>query len=249
MGRVAKKLADREPTASVAEMMEDLDAIARQHGIVWTVQDGLGTVSDRDPNRPTNSGGSRGSVPTRAAKPRTQWERGATPSGPSEAQINYVKILWEQCKMDLAMDLDKVRSMTSRQVSNLIQSLKLAKAKIDRTRPVHATQQSRPSYQATRLTVDEGIYIVDGTVFKVINGKASGKPYAKRLIVHEYGDCQYEYDPGAITRIKPEHAMSYEQALEFGERYGVCCNCARKLTNPDSIEAGIGPICRGKFGR
>lgn len=29
---------------------------------------------------------------------------------------------------------------------------------------------------------------------------------------------------------------------------GKCCVCARPLTNPDSIDAGIGPECAGKVG-
>lgn len=29
---------------------------------------------------------------------------------------------------------------------------------------------------------------------------------------------------------------------------GRCCSCGRELTNPESIELGIGPECRGKVG-
>lgn len=34
-------------------------------------------------------------------------------------------------------------------------------------------------------------------------------------------------------------------ALEVKGSTG-CCRCGRKLTNPDSIDDGLGPICRGK---
>ncbi len=37
------------------------------------------------------------------------------------------------------------------------------------------------------------------------------------------------------------------EAAEYGKRTGRCGVCHRKLTDPVSIEAGIGPICRGKF--
>ena len=33
-----------------------------------------------------------------------------------------------------------------------------------------------------------------------------------------------------------------------GQRTGKCCCCGRELTNPESIDAGIGPICAGNWG-
>ena len=40
--------------------------------------------------------------------------------------------------------------------------------------------------------------------------------------------------------------MRYAEA--YGKRTGVCCCCGRELTNDESIERGIGPICAAKFG-
>jgi hypothetical protein len=37
-------------------------------------------------------------------------------------------------------------------------------------------------------------------------------------------------------------------AVAYGRRTGSCCICARELTNHDSIERGIGPICAERFG-
>lgn len=39
-----------------------------------------------------------------------------------------------------------------------------------------------------------------------------------------------------------------QRAIEHGKRTGICSCCRRLLTNKVSIEAGIGPICRSKFG-
>lgn len=39
-----------------------------------------------------------------------------------------------------------------------------------------------------------------------------------------------------------------QAAVAYGRRFGVCCKCSRELTNPASIEAGIGPICAQKYG-
>lgn len=38
-----------------------------------------------------------------------------------------------------------------------------------------------------------------------------------------------------------------QSAMKYGKLTGRCCSCGRELTDPDSIEAGIGPICAGKF--
>lgn len=37
-------------------------------------------------------------------------------------------------------------------------------------------------------------------------------------------------------------------AIKYGKEFGCCSICARTLTDPASIEAGIGPICAAKFG-
>jgi hypothetical protein len=89
------------------------------------------------------------------------------------------------------------------------------------------------------------MYLVDGVVFKAQRSKTSGRVYALRLVVD--GDAgSFQYDPGAIRGLRPEHRMSIEQAREFGHEFGVCCVCGATLTDPKSIEAGIGPICAGR---
>ena len=37
-------------------------------------------------------------------------------------------------------------------------------------------------------------------------------------------------------------------AVRYGRETGSCSCCGRDLTNPDSIAAGIGPVCREKYG-
>lgn len=36
-------------------------------------------------------------------------------------------------------------------------------------------------------------------------------------------------------------------AVEYGHRTGSCCVCGRTLTDPESVAAGIGPVCASKF--
>jgi len=99
-----------------------------------------------------------------------------------------------------------------------------------------------------RVALEDGIYLVDGTVYKVQHAvHGSGNQYAKRLEVASGERGRFKYEAGAVKRIRPEHRMDLAKAKEFGAIYGVCCNCGATLTNEDSIEAGIGPVCAAKF--
>lgn len=42
--------------------------------------------------------------------------------------------------------------------------------------------------------------------------------------------------------------LTLEQAKEYGRETGVCISCGAELTDPVSIEAGIGPTCAKKWG-
>ena len=37
-------------------------------------------------------------------------------------------------------------------------------------------------------------------------------------------------------------------AVAYGKRFGSCGCCGRELSDPESVERGIGPVCAGKFG-
>lgn len=107
-------------------------------------------------------------------------------------------------------------------------------------------------------------------VYKAVHG--SGRMCAKQLVVssecdgHEStsgpignviycdGSCRtgetsvrFEYLGLASRFVRDHRRMTLEQAKEFGAIYGVCCNCGATLTDERSIEAGIGPVCAGRF--
>ena len=104
--------------------------------------------------------------------------------------------------------------------------------------------KGKPAAEVT----EDGMYRTpDGEIFKVqIAHHGSGNLYAKRLVVGG-GKGRFEYEAGAIRKLRPEWKMTLEEAKEFGRLYGVCCNCAAVLTDEDSIAAGIGPVCATKF--
>jgi hypothetical protein len=57
-------------------------------------------------------------------------------------------------------------------------------------------------------------------------------------------DCDAETTARIIAAASDPDAA----ARAYGMRTGVCSCCGRELTNSESIELGIGPICRSKYG-
>lgn len=109
------------------------------------------------------------------------------------------------------------------------------------------------------IPLEDGIYKHGETIYKVQRAvHGSGNQYAKKLVYfdpdgHEAqaagtgGGWEFVYQQGAINTLSPDEKMTLEEAQEFGRIYGVCCRCGATLTNEESIEAGIGPICASKF--
>lgn len=107
---------------------------------------------------------------------------------------------------------------------------------------------------ATELT--PGVYETEDGVFVVKPNQSKTRLYAKRLVeiggerLTEAGDVvqvEFEYAPGAIFKIKPEHRMDFAKAKELTIRYSRCIVCGRHLKNAQSVERGIGPVCRKYF--
>lgn len=91
----------------------------------------------------------------------------------------------------------------------------------------------------TRRNQDTLCWVIwkDVCVGKIENGLAV--LFAKRL-----GD-----DRAAVAALLEEFEDDpLAAAVKYGKLSGRCCSCGRDLTDPASIEAGIGPICAAKFG-
>lgn len=86
-------------------------------------------------------------------------------------------------------------------------------------------------------------------VQKAVHG--SGKPYAKILMVDDSttpADVWFEYAPGVVRKLRPEHKLTVEQAKAFGALYGTCVYCAKTLTDENSIFNGYGRKCAANHG-
>lgn len=110
--------------------------------------------------------------------------------------------------------------------------------------------EAAPVVAARTPVTEDGMYRLDGTIYKVQTSPNSGHRYAKVLVVSGEGhdaDVSFEYAKGMIRKLAAQDRMTIEEAKEFGALYGTCCVCGRTLTNETSIEAGIGPVCGGRI--
>jgi hypothetical protein len=86
----------------------------------------------------------------------------------------------------------------------------------------------------------EGYVWVDGDGVGRLQRSAAGHLYLKMRT-----GTSWDYVPGGMRRnLRP---MTLEEAKQYGRRTGTCCICGAHLENPESVAAGIGPICATKF--
>lgn len=162
------------------------------------------------------------------------------PNAATEKQISFLsRLLVER---GLFVSDEELSQLTKKEASARIDAL----LQIPRT--PKATREPEITDGMYRVSLDGGPVMTIYKVQRAIHG--SGKLYAKKLVIDDSvspANCYFDYAPGVVRQLRPEHKMSLEDAKRFGALYGTCCVCGRTLTNEASIEEGIGPICRGKF--
>lgn len=118
---------------------------------------------------------------------------------------------------------------------------------------LNARQAERTQQQATRPAPvkrieQDGMYKVGDIIYKVqVAVHGSGQLYAKRLEVLAHGTAQWVYAPGVVKTLTEADRLTLDEAVKFGQLYGVCAQCGRTLTDEASIARGIGPVCAGKL--
>jgi hypothetical protein len=196
------------------------------------------------------------------------------PNSATEKQLDFLLRLAIERGINLRGDdqlsaaLDK---LTKREASEMIEKfLRIPKIQA----PVKTAAPVEPNAPAARKPLpngtpvaEEGMYLVslDGgpvmSIYKVQRAvHGSGKLYAKVLVIDtepvrdadgtviEPAECHFDYAPGVIYRLRPEHKMTIEQMKNFGALYGSCCFCAKTLTDEDSIHNGYGRKCASNRG-
>lgn len=177
----------------------------------------------------------------------------AAKNGPTDAQIKFAESLlnqfasvWDELdKLDGGINTATlIRDEYAAKIPGIAdrrefsKTLDTLKRRLDQSREeLTKRRKSAPSTE-----IEDGMYVLDGVVYRVVTSRSSGKPYASKL-----EGTSFNYAPGAVRKLLPEHRMTLEDAQKYGKLYGVCAVCGCTLTNPKSIERGIGPICAEKF--
>lgn len=170
----------------------------------------------------------------------------------TERQVEFLKSLVSQVD-ELA---DKLGLGRFAQIDYTVLTKRQASRGIDALKELQAQyrQQVAKLPKPEVKEIEAGFYVIDQQVYKVQRAvHGNGRMYAKILRVGEDGRGRFEYDPaatqGVISQIDPaKHTLSRESAKELGPVYGVCIRCGAPLTEDDSIERMMGPVCYRKTG-
>jgi hypothetical protein len=109
---------------------------------------------------------------------------------------------------------------------------------------LHTVMQKHAKFYAGKLTLsrrnaDQLVWIKHADAEKVI-GKIDGAA----LTLWQRPGIDLDYVRAMLAEFEADPLGA---AKRFGKLSGRCCSCGRDLTNDGSIDAGIGPICAGKF--
>lgn len=98
---------------------------------------------------------------------------------------------------------------------------------------------ARPERKVNTDRVTEvGFYLHDGVAYKVVTSKTSGRLYAKKVTKRGF-----EYDGGAIFKLSASELMTAEEVRVWSRNCGICANCSAELSDPISVEIGLGTHC------
>jgi hypothetical protein len=93
--------------------------------------------------------------------------------------------------------------------------------------------------------VADRLYRIGDDIFRTVASKGTeGRMYAKVLNTETR---KWDYAPGAIGRIRPEHRMSVEDAEAVSAKWAWCIRCGIELEAEKSVARGIGPVCIKKI--
>lgn len=167
-------------------------------------------------------------------------------------QVEFLRTLAVEAmgEQDAKAYLDQLRTdhprPSAEQASAWIDELKDRKTHSPITAPPKA-RGGLPSVAAGRyaVTADDGtvlLYKVD----RPTEGKFAGWTFVKWVRENGYESALRKPQAERVLARIAENPM--DALVAYGRRTGVCGVCGRKLTDPESVEQGIGPVCASKVG-
>ena len=102
--------------------------------------------------------------------------------------------------------------------------------------------KSKP-YRPT-VGAEPGYYVSpdDDKFYVVVQNKAKTNTYAK-VLTKVGNKWTWEYAPGMGRKLASMTPMIIDVAAAWGHLHGQWLVCLRPLTDPESVKAGLGPVC------
>ena len=146
----------------------------------------------------------------------------------SDKQLAFLRKLLSERECD-GFTLPNDRPITSGEASKMIDML-----------------MDAPRKRSERPQATPGYYLDGVTVYVVVANKAGTSTYAKRMVITN-GKGKWVYAPGVGATLANMVPLTVEAAAALGKAHGTCMICGAELTDPVSVERGIGPICASKL--
>lgn len=153
----------------------------------------------------------------------------------SAAQVNFLTSLCEKHTVPAW-----VSALASTVTEGDLKGLEVSQA-IDAAKSAPWTP--REVIGTPKAPADKGYYKYDGAIYTVVASKRDpSKSYAK-ILVHEGNRGHWDYVKGMVMKLNASNRITVQEAKEFGHLHGFCMVCGKTLTDPKSVEQGIGPVC------
>lgn len=180
---------------------------------------------------------------TRTARPEVTLARTQEPNfrPATTAQYAFLKVLIRD--RDTTAVAERVEADRAWAVAGAL-SVQDASALIDLLKACPRKSETSP----VKIELTAGVYRDGaGTLYKVYPGKR-GALLVKRADTAD-DRLTFEY-VGAANRVaQPDwKRLDVSEVGSLGKVFGVCVVCSRTLTDPVSVESGIGPVCAGRYG-
>jgi hypothetical protein len=176
------------------------------------------------------------------------FEQASTTSSPlplaSDKQLAYIISLASQRDLAASSQTALIQHTVSLATTNPAKVTKAAASTIiDKMVRLPYLNTKTAQSPAKKVGLEPGYYTLDTDVFKVVRSPQSGNLYAKK-----FTPAGFEYAQGMVPKIiKGGAKLTLEEAKAYGKLYGTCVICARTLTDEQSIEIGVGPVCLAKW--
>ena len=168
---------------------------------------------------------------------------------PTMKQISFIKKLLKEREFTMPVGAPPVEAYTVQAASELIDTLLKA--------PRRAAAAVANAFS---LTVPGGRYAVrdDNGAFRfyIVNSPDKGRWVGWYFVDIQAGDERYKlgrqrpgdsYQGKGLDALRAIQADPLAASVAYGRELGLCGVCGRTLTDPESIAAGIGPVCASKF--